>query len=154
MTTVWRIDRARYAATAFSGIGAQREGGRFNSIGTAVVYTADSLALAMFEVRVHVPTFRGMRGRVVTEAEIDDDLIETVAVGELPSDWQARPAPRSTQTFGDAWVASGRSAVLRVPSVVVPGHANYVLNPAHPDIRRIRVGSATPLAIDPRLLVP
>ena len=95
-----------------------------------------------------------MRGRVVTEAEIDDDLIETVTVSELPSDWQARPAPRSTQTFGDAWAASGRSAVLRVPSVVVPGHANYVLNPAHPDIRRIRVGSAAPLAIDPRLLVP
>ena len=154
MTTVWRIDRARYAATAFSGIGAQREGGRFNSVGTAVVYTADSLALAMFEVRVHVPTFRGMRGRVVTEAEIDDDLIETVREEDLPADWQARPAPRSTQSLGDAWVASGRSAVLRVPSVVVPGHTNYVLSPAHPDAGRVRVGRARPLAIDPRLLAP
>lgn len=152
MTTVWRIDQGRYATTAFSGIGAQSAGGRFNSVGTAVVYTADTYALAMFEVRVHVPTFRGMRGRVVTTAEIEDDLVEALNVEDLPADWQARPAPRSTQALGDAWVASARSVVLRVPSVVVPGHVNYVLNPAHPDFGRIRIGAASPLMLDPRLV--
>lgn len=153
-TRVWRIDQGRYAETAFSGIGAQRDGGRFNSAGTAVVYTADSCALALFEVRVHVPTFRGMRGRVVTEAEIDDDLIETLHIDDLPADWQVRPAPRSTQVLGDTWVVSGRSAVLRVPSVVVPGHVNHVLNPAHPDFARIRIGVPQPLSVDPRLIEP
>ena len=146
MTTVWRIDRARYAATAFSGIGAQREGGHLNSVGTAVVCTAGSPA--MVEVRVHVPTFRGTRGRVATEI---DDNFGTVQEEDLPADWQTRPAPCSTQALGDAWVAAMRSAVLRVPSVVVPGHAAYVVNPARPDVSRIRVGSAVPLAINPRL---
>ena len=151
MTVVWRLVRKKHAATAFSGVGAAKTARRFNSLGTPVVYTSDSYALAMLEVRVHVATFRGMRDRVAVSAEIDDDLVEVLEASDLPPDWQERPAPTSTQALGDAWVASGRSAVLRVPSVVVPEQANYLLNPAHPDFGRIRIGTPTPLTIDPRL---
>ena len=151
MTVVWRLVRREHAATAFSGAGAAKTAGRFNSLGTPVVYTSDSYALAMLEVRVHVATFRGMRDRVAISAEIDDDLVEVLEASDLPADWQERPAPTSTQALGDAWVASGRSAVLRVPSVVVPAQANYLLNPAHPDVGRIRIGTPSALAIDPRL---
>jgi RES domain-containing protein len=151
-TTVWRITRHKHADTAFSGIGAQKDGGRFNSAGTAVVYTSDSYALALFEARVHVPTFRGMRDRVVIEAEVDNSLVAIIDEADLPSDWQDRPPATSTQRLGDEWVASERSAVLRVPSVVVPGHANYILNPAHPDFDQIVIGAPRPVKLDPRLL--
>lgn len=151
MTIVWRLVRKRHAATAFSGVGAAKTAGRFNSLGTPIVYTSDSYALAMLEVRVHVATFRGMRDRVAVSAEIDDDLVEVLTAVDLPPDWQKRPAPTSTQALGDAWVVSGRSAVLRVPSVVVPEQTNFLLNPEHPDFGRIRIGTPNPLEIDPRL---
>ena len=147
----WRIVRERYVATAYSGIGAQQAGGRFNSPGTAVVYTADSYALALLEVRVHVPTFRGLRDRVVLVAEIEEELIERVTAADLPEGWQDRPPSRAAQLFGDRWAGEGRSAVLQVPSVVVPGHLNYVLNPAHPRFADIHIGPPTPVSLDPRL---
>jgi RES domain-containing protein len=145
MTIAWRFVRKKHVATAFSGAGAARAGGRFNGLGTPIVFTSDSYALAMLEVRVHVATFRGMRDRVAVSAEIDDDLVEVLSVADLPPDWQERPAPTSTQSLGDAWVASGRSAVLRVPSVVVSEHAYYLLNPEHPEFGRIRFGPPTAL---------
>ena len=151
MTVVWRLVREKHAATAFSGVGAAKTAGRFNSLGTPVVYTSDSYALAMLEVRVHVATFRGMRDRVAISAEIDDDMVEVLEASDLPADWRERPAPTSTQALGDAWVASARSAVLRVPSVVVPEQAKTLLNPAHPDFGRIRIGTPTALVLDPRL---
>ena len=147
----WRIVRSRHAASAFLGIGAQLMGGRFNSVGTPVVYAADSYALALLEVRVHVSSFRGMRDRVALRVEIDDNLIERVTADDLPDDWQARPAARASQRWGDAWIASGRSAVLAVPSVVAPDHVNYLINPHHPAIARLRIGEARPIEIDPRL---
>ena len=115
------------------------------------MYTSDSYALAMLEVRVHLATFRGMRDRVAVSAEIDDDLVEVLTASDLPPDWQARPAPRSTQALGDAWVASGRSVALRVPSVVVPEQTNVVLNPAHPAFGRVRIGTPSAVVLDPRL---
>ena len=147
----WRIVREKYAASAFSGIGAQQSGGRFNSPGTAVVYVADSYALALLEVRVHVPTFRGLRDRVVIEVEMGASLIERLVAAELPDGWQDRPPSRAAQLVGDRWAREGRSAVLQVPSVVVPGHVNYLLNPAHPDFAQIRTGAAERVVLDPRL---
>lgn len=147
----WRIVRGRHVRTAFSGIGAQLVGGRFNSVGTPIVYAADSYALALLEVRVHVASFRGMRGRVALRVEMDSELIERMPRADLPGDWQARPAARAAQRLGDAWIASGRSVVLAVPSVVAPGHINYLINPQHPDFARLRIGEARPLEIDPRL---
>ena len=151
MAVVWRLVREKHAATAFSGVGAAKTGGRFNSPGTPVVYTSDSYALAMLEVRVHVATFRGMRDRVAVSAEIDDDLVDVLAAADLPPDWRERPAPTSTQALGDAWIASGRSVALRVPSVVVPEQTNVLLNPEHPDFRHIRIGAPSALVLDPRL---
>ncbi len=92
-----------------------------------------------------------MRDRVVVSAEIDDDLVEVLMSTDLPPNWQDRPAPRSTQALGDAWVASGRTAVLRVPRVVVPEQPDVLLNPAHLDFGRIRIGAPTALVLDPGL---
>ncbi|HEX7069470.1 MAG TPA: RES family NAD+ phosphorylase [Rhodothermales bacterium] len=152
MITAWRVVKSRYAATAFDGTGARRAGGRFNSSGTAVVYTSDSLALAMLEIAVNVPTYTEIRSLVYISVEIDEALIEIVEVDDLPKDWSNMPPSRSTQRIGDKWVREARSAVLRVPSVVVPGAFNYLLNPAHPEFSSIRTSAPTPLRVDPRLV--
>ena len=148
----WRVVHARYADTAFDGEGAQRDGGRFNSAGTRVVYAADTLALAVFEVAVHLPSYRALLGRVAFRIEIPTTLVETLAESDLPADWRATPPSRSTQTFGDAWVRDARSPALHLPSVLLPHHHNVILNPTHPAFSEVAIGAPEPVPIDSRLI--
>lgn len=70
---------------------------------------------------------------------------------ELPSDWRRTPAPPALADLGTAWLRAARTAVLAVPSAVVPLETNHILNPSHPDFRRIVIGRAEPFDLDPRL---
>ncbi len=74
-----------------------------------------------------------------------------VELGDLPRGWQRYPARVQLQDLGNRWVADGATAVLAVPSAVVPQERNYLLNPAHPDFRRIRVGRPEPFRFDRRM---
>ncbi len=135
-----------------TGIGAAITGGRWNSPGTTVVYTAESLASAMLETLVHVDPLTAPANLVYFPVEFPDDVQqETLAVAELPVDWRDIPAPAVLSQRGDAWIVSGTSAVLCVPSAVVPGAHNYLLNPAHADAEYFKVGRPEPLVFDPRL---
>ncbi|MEQ8821576.1 MAG: RES family NAD+ phosphorylase [Sumerlaeia bacterium] len=151
MTRVaWRIVKEKYAAAAFDGEGAMRYGGRWNSRGSRVIYTSGSLALAALETLVHLNppvAFRYVRFRV----EFPDKLLTEIATGDLPADWRIEPPGPATQTLGDHWIRDGRSAVLAVPSTIVPEEVNYLLNPAHGDFGRIAIGEAQTFAFDPRL---
>lgn len=149
---VWRVVSRRYAASAFDGAGARRSGGRFNSPGVPVVYTSDTLALAVFEVAVHLPSYRALLGRVAFRVEVPDRFVEVLDEAALPPDWRSTPPSRSTQALGDAWVRGARSVALHLPSVLLPHHANVVLNPAHPDWPAVRVGAPEPVPIDSRLV--
>jgi RES domain-containing protein len=151
MPEAWRIVKAKHATTAFSGEGAARTGGRWNSRGVLAVYTSSTQALAALETLVHLnpPVFFKF---VVFRLHFDDGLMEKIPLRSLPADWQGEPPPPSTKTIGDAWVRGMRSAVLVLPSVIIPGESNYLLNPAHPDFKHISVGKPEPFAFDPRLL--
>jgi len=70
----------------------------------------------------------------------------------LPADWMLEPPGPSSQAIGDAWVQAGESAVLAVPTVLIPSETNYLLNPMHPDFKKISIGKPQPFAFDPRLL--
>jgi RES domain-containing protein len=148
----WRVVHARYAATAFDGEGAQRVGGRFNSPGTRVVYSADTLALAVLEVTVHLPSYRALFGRIAFRVEVPDDLVESAPEPDLPGDWRSTPPSRSTQSFGDTWVHDARTPALLLPSVLLPHHTNLILNPAHPAFPEIANGAPEPVPIAPRLV--
>jgi RES domain-containing protein len=151
MAQGWRIVKQQHAATAFSGEGAALYGGRWNSRGVPVVYTSSTKSLAALESLVHLNPpvlFRYVAIRV----EFADDLIEEVPVDALPLDWQGEPPPPSSQALGDKWARECRSAVLAVPSVLLSGEPNFLLNPEHPDFKRIRIGAPEPFAFDPRLL--
>ena len=150
MPEAWRILKEKHAATAFSGEGAAKTGGRWNSRGVAVVYTSSTKSLATLESLVHLnPPVRFKH--VAMNVKFDDALVETFPVKKLPADWRTEPPPPSTKTIGDTWVREARSAVLALPSVI-SGETNYLINPAHPDFKKISIGKPEPFTFDPRLL--
>ena len=150
----WRITKAKHAAAAFSGGGAKAYGGRWNSFATAMVYTASSTSLAILEMLVHLQTRDIMRKYVVVEVTFDDSLMKTINPASLPRPWRRSPSPASVRQVGDDWVASAGSAVLQLPSSIVPAEWNYLLNPAHADFAKITIGAKQPIKFDPRLAKP
>ena len=150
--TAWRICKKRLARTAFSGLGARLYGGRWNSPGTAVVYLSQSQSLAALEILVHLEMADALRHYQACPVTFDDALVTAINPATLPKTWRKDPPPRALQKLGDAWAAAGTSAVLAVPSAIVPAERNYLLNPAHPDMKRVRIGRPQPFRFDRRLL--
>ena len=150
MITSWRVVRPDLAARALDGEGARKWGGRWNSAGRAVVYTAATTSLGLLEKMVHAESVLPPIYSAIP-VTFDRDLVETIEPGALPVDWRAVPAPRPLQVLGDAWVDSMRSCVLEVPSVVVPHESNFVLNARHPGFASIAIGEPIELAMDARL---
>lgn len=153
MPSAWRLTKTRYLATAWDGAGARKAGGRWNSVGIAVVYVSETLALALVEVLVHLPS-GVLPAYSAIPVEFAEALVTTLSPQRLPRNWRVSPPPAGTRALGDAWYAAGASAVLRVPSVVVPGESNYVLNPAHPGFTRITIGAPMAFPFDLRLAKP
>lgn len=150
MPVAWRLVKERHAPTAFSGEGAARTGGRWNSRGQHVVYASATQSLAVLESLVHLDTPIVFRYAIL-RLEFPDSLIEKIVFNALPKDWRNEPPPNSTKKMGDFWMKENRSAVLAVPSVLVPEETNYLLNPRHPDFLKIKIGAAAPFSFDPRL---
>src|SRR5688572_21147445 len=151
MITAWRITKAKYATTAFDGEGARLEGGRWTSPGLSVVYVAGSVALAALEILVHVDSSI-LLAYVRIPCKFNEVLVSRINRNHLPSNWQSSPALPELQQLGDGWLNTGTSAVLEVPSAVVEIESNYLLNPAHPDFRRIQIGEPSHFEFDLRLL--
>ncbi len=116
-----------------------RSGGRWNSVGTPMIYCASSIALAMLETLAHIRHNPLPLNRFLVRIEISDALWASRQVlAPLPARWDALPLEQSSQTAGDKWVASQASAVMAVPSVIVPDENNILLNPAHRDANKIK----------------
>jgi RES domain-containing protein len=148
----WRIIKTRHAAAVLSGQGAKTYGGRWNSPGTAVVYTAQSASLAILEMLVHLQAPEILAFYTLFEVAFDSALVSTIKPGDLPRNWRQSPPPRAVQRIGDEWVAGAASPVLRVPSTIVPSEFNYLLHPGHPDFGQIVISPARPIRLDPRLM--
>ncbi len=149
MPVAWRIVKAQYAHTALDGEGAFQYGGRWNSRGVRVAYASGTLSLAVLEtlIRLTPPvTARFCAIRV----EFDTGLVERVPEQFIP-DWSWDFPQPTSQSLGDAWVRARRSAVLEVPSVLVPVEPNYLINPLHADFASLRVDEPSDFAFDPRL---
>jgi RES domain-containing protein len=151
MPEAWRIVKSRHADAAFSGEGAAKYGGRWNSRGVAVVYTSATKSLAVLESLVHLNPPVVFK-YVAFHVEFDGALVETMPLTRLPANWRSEPPSRGTQKFGDVWVRESRSPVLEVPSVLIDGESNYILNPAHPAFKKISLSKPQPFAFDPRLV--
>jgi RES domain-containing protein len=150
---VYRIEREKYLKTTLSGLGAAlTEGARWNSLNTHLVYTAESRALALLEISVHIDLSEDLpTDRFYVEIDIPEDVeIAEFPLDELPENWNSKPPIQETQYIGDNFVAQRSAAVLKVPSSIVPPECNYLINPTHPDSTKVKVISIESLHFDNR----
>lgn len=151
MLTVWRLLTARFAESAFPGEGARLYGGRWNRKGIPMVYTAGSQSLAMLELLVQDEPLRARY--VMIAATLPKGLkIERINPEELSADWRDLAAREELQAIGTDWAKRRSSAVLAVPSVVIPSETNYLLNPLHPSFAKIEIGEPRDFITDLRLI--
>lgn len=152
MISAWRIIKQKHAKAAFTGEGARLYGGRWNSAGRPVVYTAESRALALAEILVHLESAQTLLNYILFHVEINESYIADLDPNALPKNWRREPAPKRLQAIGDDWLTSGESAVLRVPSAIVRGEFNYLLNLLHRDFSKLDIHGPEKFPIDRRLL--
>lgn len=150
---VWRICREPHAADVLLGRGGLVASGRWHTKGRPVVYASESLALCALEVLVHVDRDLAPTDLVRVEIDVPDELdVRQADPSDLPANWDATPAPPPLQSYGDEWLDSKATPVLRVPSSVIDGEYNFLLNPEHADAHRFAVVSAAGFSFDARLV--
>ena len=151
MISAWRIIKKKHVKTALTGEGARLYGGRWNNKGKSVIYTSESRALAVAEMLVHLDNSSPLPSYVVLEVQIDETLVQEIDIAALPNNWRAEPPPKRIRSIGDEWIDARASAVLRVPSAVIEGDFNYLLNPTHPDFPKLKFSDAKRFRFDKRL---
>ncbi len=148
---VFRLSKSEYARD-LSGKGAELYGGRWNSKGTALIYTAETRALCMAEIAVHIPLGILPRDYKLIALEFPDATKILIPESKnIPVDWNMIPYAHSTQDLGDRFVASNKYLVMKVPSVIVEREFNYLINPKHKDIASVKIRSVSPFTFDDRL---
>lgn len=153
----WRIatDTPDYEADDLSGIGAEKTGGRWNKAGAKLVYAAESRALACLETIVHLNSGALPFNRYLVEVEIPDEVwsrAQRETSTSLPIGWDSEPAGKASIDFGVTWLHAMTSALLVVPSVIVPEEFNVLINPQHPDRAALTARKVRRWLYDPRML--
>jgi RES domain-containing protein len=153
MPRVYRLTLEKHARDAddlLTGEGARLYGGRWNHKGTAVMYAASHVSLAVLEALVHSETLPTNMVLVAYDVPGVPAPAERLP-GSLPRDWAAYPFPKMTQDIGTAWAKSRAALALRVPSAIVPNEMNWLLNPHHPAIAKVKATVLGPFSFDGRL---
>ena len=148
---VYRLSRQAYI-NDLSGYGAEKTGGRWNSKGIPMLYTASSRALAVVEIAVHVPLGIIPTDYYLATIEIPDKAsLPRIEVADLPANWNRSPFIKTTQLIGDEFIKSNKHLVVQVPSATVAGDFNYLINPRHPDFKNVFIKNIDAFAFDLRL---
>lgn len=148
---VFRLSKKKYC-NDLSGKGAEKTGGRWNSKGTAILYTCESRALCTAEIAVHIPMGIIPENYYLSIIEIPDSVkITQISIDKLPDDWITFPHSHSTQLIGDKFIEKKNSLILKVPSAVVSGDFNFLINPDHPEFKHVKLISTESFEFDKRL---
>lgn len=152
---IYRIDRKKRQHNTLSGIGAEIYGGRWNLPGTRAVYCAGSRSLAILEMLVHMDMKHVPNDRIIVKIEVPNEkLIQYYDRKNLPPNWNKFPYKHNSQQVFSDWInLEDVGPVLALPSAVVPEEWNFIINPLHQKMNKIRVVEVQPLAIDERLLM-
>lgn len=151
---IFRLSKEKYR-NDLSGIGAEKYGGRWNNKGTRMVYTAESRALAHLEVAVHVALKSLPKNYYLTSIEVPNGHIVEYDQKRLKGkDWRANPPIEYTQVEGDTFVKGNKGLVLKVPSAIVQGDYNYLINPQHKEFGKIKIIESEPFSFEERLFRP
>ncbi|WP_271423531.1 RES family NAD+ phosphorylase [Aequorivita sinensis] len=124
---VYRITKTKYAED-LSGTGAKLYGGRWNHIDSACIYTAESRALSVLEYAVNINVDFIPRALSLCVFEIDESQVYSLKQEDLPGNWRATPAPKSTKDYGTQFLKSNKP-ILKIPSIIIPEEFNYIINP-------------------------
>lgn len=148
---VYRLAKTLYR-NDLSGKGAEMVGGRWNSVGVPMLYTASSRALCTTEVAVHTPLGVIPEDYHMITIEIPDKApIGELPLKDLPADWKSFPYKSSTKKIGDIFIKSAEYLVFKVPSAIVQGDFNYLINPLHEDVTKVKILSTEAYTFDERL---
>lgn len=148
---VYRLSKEKYS-NDLSGAGAELSGGRWNHKGTRILYTSDSRALCTAEIAVHFPVGLIPKDYHLITIEIPDQIkIQELDIRLLSDSWRDFPYSGVTQEIGEEFILKGENLVLKVPSAVVQGDFNYLINPNHKDLKEIKIIGAEPFSFDKRL---
>lgn len=148
---VYRISNCNYAGD-LTGTGARLYGGRWNSEGKSMLYTASTRALAVLEVLVHLNPLIVPDNFCLVEIEVPEDSIYTLNPNLLPANWRSVSPQTALRNLGDAFLKQQTSLLMKVPSSIVPAEYNYLLNPLHPDAVKARVVNRESFSFDERLI--
>jgi RES domain-containing protein len=151
MITAYRIVKLEHHNSIWSGSGARDHGGRWNSKGVSVVYTAQNRSLAALEQLVHLVSPRILNAFVLADISFEEAKTQRLKPSDLPSGWNNPIAPATLKTYGDNWIAAGDFLVLAVPSAIIRGEWNYLINPAHPEFSTLAKSNPEPFMYDNRL---
>ncbi|GAB3937556.1 RES family NAD+ phosphorylase [Mucilaginibacter myungsuensis] len=147
---VYRITRNLYA-NDLSGMGARLYGGRWNSVGQSMLYTASSRALAVLECLVHLSATLIPDGFCIVTIKVPEDIFEP-DTDIFPPNWNAFPEPDILKRTGDFFLKENQNLLMKVPSAIVQEEFNYLINPFHPKTALIKVTDVVPFTFDTRLL--
>ena len=148
---VFRLTRQKYSSV-LSGVGASIKGGRWNSIGTELIYTTENRSLAMAEIAVHFSIATMPDDYVMLTIDCPDPLpIKIINKEQLPENWNSFPAILKTQKIGDDFVWKNQFPICKIPSVVTQGDYNYLINPRHQDFHLIKITQKESFRFDRRL---
>ena len=137
---VYRILRQLYAEQPFNGEGSYRFGGRWSSPGTWVAYSSEHASLAVLDYFVHLDPTDPPTDLVLAAADVPEQVsCDRVTLLELPVAWRSAPPPPELARIGDSFIRSAETAMLLVPSALVPDEFNALLNPAHSDFAALRI---------------
>lgn len=148
---VYRLAKKKFCLD-LSGRGAELVGGRWNSKGVAMLYTSQSRALCLAEIAVNLPIGIVPFDYYLVEIEIpDSSQFSEIDQGKLKADWNSFPHSSETQNIGDQFISERKSLILKVPSAVVQGDYNYLINPTHTDFKSIKIIKTELFSFDERL---
>jgi len=147
---VYHLGTKRFA-TQLTGEGAKLHGGRWNSIGTACLYTAESISLCVLEYAANVSLHQMPASLCITVYTLPEKSWIEFSPADLPKNWQEIPAPVETQEWGSARLQEANSLALKLPSVIIPSEHNYILNPLHPEFKKVRIKEILLFTFDSRI---
>lgn len=151
MIKLYRISTTEHI-NDLSGTGARIYGGRWNHAGYPVVYSSGSRSLAALEFLVHVPMALAPENLSIAELSIEKEVKrESITSRELPFNWRDYPAPEELANLGTKWVKARSSLLLDIPSAVVDKEVNTLINPLHPDMKKVFLAKVETFFFDSRL---
>lgn len=148
---IFRLTRKKYS-NILSGKGASIKGGRWNSIGTELIYCAENRSLAMAEIAVHFSIATLPNDYIMLTINFDKSIkIKEIKLGDLPKFWNSFPPLAKTQRIGDEFVSESKYLICKIPSVVTQGDFNFLINPNHKDFKKIKIIKREAFKFDKRI---